>query len=205
MGERASPRRAAGLVTALLLATSGAHPAWAGSVVDGILARMTALPAREARFVEHKLLSSLTEPLVSRGRLVFRPPGHLEKDTESPFRERLVIDGDTLTIAQAEAPPRTVPLDAQPALRALADTLRAALAGDLATLRRLYAVEEQGTAATWRLLLVPDRPGLRRVLARVTIDGGGIDLQQIDIQQTNGDEQRITMQAASPAAPLAAP
>ena len=125
---------------------------------------------------------------------MFIRPAHLEKDTEAPKPERLVIDGDQLTIAEDGEAPRTVALDEHPALRALADTLRAALMGDLATLRRIYAIEEQGTEQAWRLMLVPIAPALRRSLARVTLDGSGAELRQIVIQQANGDAERLTLQ-----------
>jgi hypothetical protein len=80
-------------------------------------------------------------------------------------------------------------------LQAVADTLRATLAGDLVVLRRLYAIEEQGTPQAWRLLLMPHEQSLRRVLARVTLDGSEAELRQIVIQQANGDEQRLTIVA----------
>jgi outer membrane lipoprotein-sorting protein len=182
--------RAAALLTALLAPTT----ARADDFIDGIMARIAALPARTAPFTEEKHLSSLSAPLVGHGQLVYRPPGHLEKDTETPIRESLVIDGDTLTIAQAGAAARSVPLDASPALRAVADTLRAAVAGDMATLRSLYAVEVQGGAPAWRLLLTPIGASLRAALVRVTVDGSQTTLRQIDIQQVGGDEQRITIQ-----------
>jgi len=172
-----------------LLAAAPAAP-----LAEAVMAQLAALPSRTTRFVEEKRLASLTAPLVSRGRLVFIRPAHLEKDTEAPKPERLVIDGDQLTIAEAGEAPRTVALDEHPALRALADTLRAALMGDLATLRRIYAIEEQGTMQAWRLMLVPHAPALRGALARVTLDGGGAELRQIVIQQANGDAQRLTLQ-----------
>jgi predicted LPLAT superfamily acyltransferase len=198
--KTAAGRRA--LPLALLLLTPlpfAPGAAQAASLAETVMAQMAALPSRTAGFVEEKRLASLTTPLVSRGHLVFTQPSrlepsHLEKDTETPKPERLVIDGDQLTIAGDGAAPRSVALDEYPALRALADTLRAALGGDLATLRRLYAIEEQGTPQAWRLLLMPRQPALRRALARVTLDGGEADLRQLVIQQANGDEQRMTIQ-----------
>ena len=178
-----------GILLILLLCA----PARADTLAETVMAGLASQPSREAGFVEEKRLASLTAPLVSRGRLIFVPPAHLEKNTAAPKPERLIIDGDTVTVTQDGQPPRTIALDEHPALRALADTLRATLAGDLATLRRIYAVEEQGAPDAWRLLLVPTRPALRRALARVTLDGGGADLRQIVIQQANGDEQRLTV------------
>jgi len=186
------------LLLVVLLATVLPAVADAASLAEDIMARMAALPSRSTNFVEEKRLTSLIAPLISCGRLVFTPAAgpsaaRLEQDTEAPKPERVVIDGDQLTIAQSDGAPRTLSLDDYPALRTLADTLRAALAGDLATLRRLYAIEEQGTMQAWRLMMVPRDAALRRVLARVTLDGSGAELRQIDIQ-SDGDEQRLTIQ-----------
>lgn len=180
------------LTAPLLVALLAAAPAV--PLAEAVMAQQAGLPSRSIGFVEEKHLASLTAPLVSRGRLVFIRPAHLEKDTAAPKPERLVIDGDRLTIAEDSAAPRTVALDEHPVLRAIADTLRAALLGDLATLRRLYAIEEQGSRQEWRLMLMPRAPALRRALARVTLDGDGADLRQIVIQQENGDTDRLTLQ-----------
>lgn len=191
----------AGLLLAMLRPDAGRADVPAGSLAETVMAQLAGLPSRRASFVEEKRLASLAAPLVSRGELVFTPasgvtPAHLEKDTATPRPERLAIDGEQLTITDADGAQRLVSLDEHPALRALADTLRAALAGDLATLRRIYAIEEQGTPQAWRLLLVPSDRSLRRMLARVTLDGSNAELRQLVIQQANGDEQRLLIQGA---------
>jgi outer membrane lipoprotein-sorting protein len=191
MAERQGAERRPLLLALAALPLLAAAPS--ASLAETIMAQLAALPSRSTGFVEEKRLASLTAPLISRGRLVFVRPAHLEQDTEAPKPERLVIDGDELTITTDGEAPRRIALDAHPALRALADTLRAALAGDLATLRRLYAIEEQGTMQAWRLLLVPNAAPLRRALARVTLDGSGAGLRQIVIQQANGDSQRLLL------------
>jgi Outer membrane lipoprotein carrier protein LolA-like len=166
-------------------------------VLQNVLARIAHLPARQARFTEEKHLASLTAPLHSAGILIYRPPAYLEKSTSTPRPERMVIDGDTLTLAEGDSPPRSVGLDENPALRGLADTLRAVVGGDLATLQRLYSVQEQGDVANWRLVLTPSDPALRDALFRVTVDGSDTNIRQIDMQQRNGDDDRIDVQAGS--------
>jgi hypothetical protein len=188
------------LVSAVLFLLSGmlSVASRAASVAETVMAEMAALPSRSADFVEEKRLTSLTKPQVSSGRLIFVAglPARLEQDTLVPHPERLIIEGNTVTLIEGDGPSHTLSLDEAPGLRALADTLRAALAGDLATLRRIYSMEQQGTAQAWRLLMVPNDLALRRVLARVTLDGAAATLRQVDVQFANGDEQRITIQSA---------
>ena len=158
-----------------------------------IMSGLAAQPSRETGFTSEKHLSSLSAPLRSAGRLVFRKPDHLEQDTLSPRPERLVIEADDVEITTPDAPPRRISLDDSPALRILADTLRGALAGDLAALRRHFIAEEAGSPAAWRITLRPSGNVTAQVIKRVYIDGGDARLCQIDIVQANGDEQRIAM------------
>jgi hypothetical protein len=116
--------------------------------------------------------------------------------TETPRPERVVIDGDTLSIQPATGEARSFSLAANPALGLLAATLRATLEGDVATLRRLYDIGEQGSIDTWRLLLMPRDAALRGVLVRITVDGAAADIRQLDIQQQDGGEQRLTVRTS---------
>ena len=63
-----------------------------------VMALLAHLPSRQVPFVEQKDLRSLTVPLVSSGTLIFVRPNYLEKETKKPKPERLVIDGNKLTI-----------------------------------------------------------------------------------------------------------
>lgn len=170
----------------------GAAPAH--SLAAAIMQRLAGISSGSTPFVEEKHLKSLRAPVVSRGELIFRRPAYLEKDTSAPRPERVVIDGNRLTISEASQTPRVVALDEHPALGALVATLRAALTGDLTALRRLYTIEQQGTIEAWRLMLVPIQPALRRRIARVTLDGSEGALRQIEIQEPNGDFDRLVLQ-----------
>ena len=163
------------------------------AMLQQIMSGLAAQPSRETGFTSEKHLSSLSAPVLSQGRLVFRKPDHLEQDTTAPRPERLVIDADSVEITAPDAPTRRISLDDSPALRILADTLRGALAGDLAVLRRHFIVEEAGGPSAWRITLRPSGNVTAQVIKRAYIDGGDAQLRQIDIVQANGDEQRIIM------------
>lgn len=158
------------------------------------MARLAAVPERRARFQEEKRLAALDQPLRSTGRLLYRRPGRLEKITEWPEPERLVVDGGQLVLTQGQEPPRVVDLAGQPELRALVDAVRGPLAGDLAALRRSFTVTASGTPAAWRLVLVPTDPAASRLLARVEVDGGGDAPREVAIRQADGDEDRLLIE-----------
>lgn len=189
------PARRVLLAALSAAAVAAALPALAeGTWLDALMRRLAAIPARQADFTEEKHLAALQAPLVSRGRLVYRRPDHLEQITLSPRPETVVIDGDRLSIATGGQPARTMSLAAAPALAGLVEGVRGVLAGDLAGLQRFYRIEAQGGPAAWRLILTPSGAPLARVLRGVVLDGAATDIRTVAITQANGDTQilRIT-------------
>lgn len=154
------------------------------------MARLAQAPQRRAHFVETKSFAALDQSLRSTGTLAYARPSHLEKVTADP-PERLVVDGGRLVIDDGDAP-RVVDLDGQPEVRALVDTIRGALSGDLATLRRVYRIDASGTLQDWRLVLHPIDPAVARLVREVRIDGGA-DVRSIESVQTGGDTDRLAI------------
>jgi outer membrane lipoprotein-sorting protein len=187
-------RRAA--ETALALAFVGVSAAHADTPMSekqlaALMERLAKVPERQATFHEEKTLAALNQPIASAGRLVYRRPNHLEKLTTEPVAERLVVEGDKLTIAMGKDPSRTFDLGAAPELQALVDTVRGTLAGDLKTLQRYYTIAGEGTGSSWRLTLTPATPLVARFVRQVVVDGTATNPTLIQIVQANGDEQRM--------------
>jgi predicted LPLAT superfamily acyltransferase/outer membrane lipoprotein-sorting protein len=188
-GEASRPLR---IALALVLLATPAMAQTTGTWLDGLMQRLAAIPARQASFTEERHIAALTTPLVSHGRLVYRRPDHLEKITTDPQPETLVVDGDRLTIRSPEGT-KTFSLAEQPAIAGLVDSVRDAIAGNLAGLQRYYRIEAQGGPDAWIMLLTPAGDPLARVVRRVTITGRGTDLTGVTILQANGDEQSMTV------------
>lgn len=167
-----------------------------GDTLDlgALMARLAAVPERRARFVEEKRLGVLDQPLRSTGRLLYRRPERLEKITESPQPESLVVDGDRLVLTQGQEAPRVVDLASQPGLRALVDAIRGPLAGDLAALRRSFALDAAGSLAAWHLVMRPADPAVARLLTAVVVSGEGDSPREVDVRQANGDEDRLLIE-----------
>lgn len=156
-----------------------------------LMARLAAVPERRASFREIRRFAALSEPLVSQGHLFYRRPDHMEKITDWPQPERLVIDGDRLILTEGNDAPRVVPLGAQPELRALIEGMRGPLAGDLAALQRNFDVAGSGTLAAWTLTLTPRDPRTTRLLRGIEITGAEGEIRAIRLTQANGDEQAM--------------
>ena len=156
------------------------------------MARLAQAPQRQASFTEDKTLAALNTPLHAEGRLEYRKPDHLEKVTTAPQRESLVVDGDRLVIDTGAQAPRVVELGSQPEIRTLVDTIRGALSGNLALLRRSYTVSASGTQADWRIVLRPSDPSVARLVQEVRL-AGGADLRTIQSVAPNGDTDTLTV------------
>ncbi len=181
------------LLAAILLCLGSPASHASDAILGQIMQGLAGQPSRQAHFSMEKHVSSLAAPVLSQGTLSYRKPDHLEQDTNAPRPERLVIDGGTVSIATPGQPSRTLSLDDSPALQILADTLRGTMAGDLATLRRHFTVEETGGVDRWRIVMRPVGNVAAQVVRIAYVDGGGGDVRQIDIVQADGDEQRMTI------------
>jgi hypothetical protein len=158
------------------------------------LMRLLALgQARSAHFEERRFLSVVDAPLESSGELSFVPPAHLEKHTLRPKDERLTLDGDDLVLQRAGRRPLHMNLSERPEAAAFVESIRGTLAGDLATLERLYSLELTGSAERWRLALVPRDAGMAQILARVRFSGVQGAVERIEFEFANGDRSEMTV------------
>jgi outer membrane lipoprotein-sorting protein len=163
-------------------------------ILTGIMADLAAMSGRRADFTEEKHLASLTTPIVSQGELLYRRPAYLEKNTTSPKPERLVVNGDVLTIqAGSDGVARQIDLPSHPVVQAMVDTIRGTIAGDLATLQHYYTITEDGDRAGWHLTLIPIDPRMARQIKVIDVTGRGIDVQRIRTTEANGDEDLLTI------------
>lgn len=155
---------------------------------------MAQVKTSQARFVERKNLAVLDVPLTSSGTLSFAAPGHLEKRTLEPREESLVLDQGVLTIEnKARNLRRTLVVQQYPAVWAFVESIRSTLAGDLPTLERFYKVELKGTAAKWRLRLLPLDQRTRDMVREIVLSGSGNRVTKIEMTESNGDESTMTV------------
>lgn len=152
-----------------------------------LMRELSARSGGHARFVEKKYLAVLDQPLEQSGELSFAP-GRLEKLTLLPRRERVIIDGDALTIeTEGRNKPRRLRLRNYPALWGLVEGLRATLSGDLETLQRFYTIKLTGPRVDWELALAPRVDEMRAVVEQIRIRGIDANIRQIELTEAKGD------------------
>jgi outer membrane lipoprotein-sorting protein len=164
--------------------------------LDRLMTTLAQTRSGRATFVELKYLSMTTKPIESSGELLFIAPDHLEKVTTRPKPERLVVDGDTLTIERNQRT-YTFELARYPELAAFIESIRATLAGNRDALERLYKVVLVGRGDDWTMTLTPLDARTSKMILAVTLDGTRNELRTVAIQQADGDHSVMQLQNAS--------
>ncbi|MFT8417537.1 MAG: LolA-related protein [Acetobacter sp.] len=176
---------------------SGVGQAWAadggGDLTGQIIVHLGQVPERTQTFHEKKEIAALTHPLLSSGVLVFHRPAYLEKHTQAPRPETLVIDGDMVSIQRGTGGVHHVALAQNPLLALLAATLRAPLEGNLPALTQDYAVTAQGNLGAWTLSMSPISDQAMHLVHLVVLTGRNNALDSLKIVQANGDVQTLTL------------
>jgi outer membrane lipoprotein-sorting protein len=172
-------------------AADASQPAW---TIDRLMSTLAQHKSGRASFTETKYLSIATQPVESSGELVFVAPDHLEKITQSPKPEHLVVDGDMLTV-ERENHKYTLALEHYPELGAFIDSIRATLAGNRFALEQVYKVALSGKGDDWTLTLTPIDSRMRKVVSTITIDGTRDTMRTVAIQQADGDHSLMRLHA----------
>jgi outer membrane lipoprotein-sorting protein len=160
--------------------------------LDRIMQSLASRGAGTVRFTESKSVALLKQPIESSGTLSYRPPAYLEKRTVAPRAERLVVDGERLTVERGTER-LELRLGDYPGVRAFIDGLRGTLAGDLGALRRHYRVELQGDFAAWQLYLLPSDPQMAELVTQVRVTGGEARIDRVEILEASGDRSVMTL------------
>lgn len=174
------------LTLLLLLLASVGNARANGFDLSRLMQLLAATPATDASFVEKKYSSLLAEPVVSSGILVYRRPDVVEKNIESPRKERYRFVGDELLLLRNGAEKR-IALSSQPLLQAFAASLRGVLGGDMALLRSHYQLSLQGVETSWQLVMTPVDEQALRYVQRIQVSGRAGRVEQIEVNEASGD------------------
>jgi len=180
----------------LVLALIAMTPAAGAFDMAELMTLMARVETSRVAFEETKQVAALTAPIVRRGTLRYDRPDHLEMRVETPYFERMDINGNTLTI-ESKRGIRQVDLASTPGLAAWVAAIRATLAGDRQTLARHFAFEVRGQAARWTLSLLPTDPGLAQVISRIAIDGAEAQIARIEVEERMGDSTVLVVQSGT--------
>lgn len=184
----------AGLAALLLSDIALPAPAAESWGLEDLFARFAKIPNSNARFTETREIGMLTTPLESSGTLSYRRPDFLEKRTLQPQPEGLRLEGDRLTLTQADGASRTLSVSAMPEIQTYVESIRATLRGDVPSIMRFYEVALEGAPQDWRMQLTPRAEEARKIVQRIVIAGRDATIRRIEILQADGDRSVMTIQ-----------
>jgi outer membrane lipoprotein-sorting protein len=165
--------------------------------LETLMEMLAGAPTGSVRFTERKTIALLKKPLQLSGTLEFQKPSHLEKHIVSPYQQRYVVDGNDVSIDEpAKNLHQRLSLSDYPGLQAFVESIRAPLAGDLATLQRYYRVSLGGSSKNWLLALVPSDPEMTKLVRSVWVRGSEDRMREIEIEEVNGDRSVMTIELA---------
>jgi len=189
------PRRAAAVLAALLALDPAARMLAAAAPPPAFAELLRLLAERRhghVSFTEVQQLAMLERPLESSGELLYDAPDRLEKRTLKPKPETLLLEHGELSARRGRHSYR-LELAAYPQVAPLVESIRATLAGDRATLERLFQVEFDGSLAHWTLTLTPLDATLAHIIEHIRIAGERDAVHTVEIRQQDGDRSRLTL------------
>lgn len=162
-----------------------------------LLARLALGSQRqEIAFEESRFNRLVTEPLLSRGRLIYEPPDTLIKRLETPRRESAVLQDERLAILDAQdREVASIDLWQQPDLQMIYGSIKALLTGDAEALRSAFWVSTEGGSEAWVLILRPKIDSARTRLEQVRVEGREARLLSFEFLETDGDRSRLRLLA----------
>jgi len=161
--------------------------------LDRLMQGLAQTRSARASFVEKKTVRILDQALVTSGELKYTAPDRLEKHTLRPQAERLLLQGETLTLERAGRS-TVFELRSYPEVAVFVESIRGTLAGDRQALERVYRLALEGSEASWLLTLTPADAPMRTMVEHIRITGRRADISVIEIQQANGDSSLMSVQ-----------
>jgi outer membrane lipoprotein-sorting protein len=155
---------------------------------DELMRALAAAESSSATFVETKYSALLKTPYVTRGTLAYRRGVSLEKHVLSPYDERIVVQGDRVTIDnRSRGRKQSASTSSSPVLAALVEGIRATRSGDLAALERHFEVKVGGRREQWSMQLKPTGDETAKYVSSVVVSGAGGRITRVDVEEASGD------------------
>jgi hypothetical protein len=111
-----------------------------------------------------------------------------------PFPNTVRLTRDEIIQMQGERVTMRLDATQEPTVRLMNSVLFSLLAGDLAQLEKLFAVEGNVNKGSWSVTLKAREPGLAKAIGAISLDGGAY-VSNIAIDEASGDRTRIVLSA----------
>jgi outer membrane lipoprotein-sorting protein len=193
------------LRAALACALAAPAAGWGADALDlaQLMQALGRVKAGEATFTEERRVAMLEQTLQSSGKLSFEAPDTFVRETFKPRRERIAINGNTLTMSQGTRT-RTMALDSAPEAAVIVEAIRGTLTGNKEVLERNFNISVSGDTQLWFLELVPREARLRSQVISVRVAGQQGVVREVLVTLPDGDRSVMSIAplvATAPAVP----
>lgn len=196
------------LLSAILSAAIADEDVWD---VSKLMHQVSSIAHAKLVFRETRNSAFLVTDLVTEGNIEYRRPDYIEKNTVSPIVEKVVIDGNYLSIERAahnKKGDNTVqvqkyPVQSHPVLAVAVASLRAMLDGNMVRIQEDFEIKLDGSRADWQLDLTPTNPEILKYFDRIALYGSDARIQKVVSIQADGDQSmlELTYQLLQPTNP----
>lgn len=176
-------------------------PAHADELLDRVLKHLAEPAVIRAQFVQERLITDMTRPTVSRGRIVVSQRDGLLWRIDSPvtltlaFTPTEIIETGPDGVRRLRAQGRNVETQ-------IGRVMRGILAADVETVRTAFEAAASGSMERWTIRLAPRPREMARVLREIRLAGTN-RLESIEVEETSGNLTTIRMRQFSVADSLA--
>jgi hypothetical protein len=192
LGIAAAVTAAAAVSVAPAPTPSSTVPVAPARDLDRLMALLAQRQHGHVSFVEEHFLAVLDRPVESSGELLYDAPDRLEKRTLEPKPETLILEHGVITAHRGHHT-YVLNLADYPQIVPLIDSIRATLAGDRASLERIFKVTLDGSLEHWTLLLLPIDSSVAKSVKQIRIEGAQDAIHTVEIQQADGDRSLLTI------------
>jgi Outer membrane lipoprotein carrier protein LolA-like len=179
-------------VCVLLMCVGAPFALAAADDLDRVMSALAQRKHGHVSFTERKFIALLDRPVESSGELLYDAPDRLEKRTVQPKPESLVLEGGVVS-AQRGRHHYVLDLKQYPQVVPFIESIRATLAGDRASLERVFKVDFAGSFEHWTLGLVPLEPRLAGTVKEIRIEGEKDLIHSVEIHEADGDHSLLTI------------
>lgn len=142
-----------------------------------------------------------------KGTITYRAPDFLEKIIETPYYERLLLDGDTMLLEKTSSIGQNEPhlikqvysVNSNEILKSVVEGFQFMMSGNYDELSMKYSFDFSGKREDWQLTLTPKTEEILRLIEKIDLSGQDTRIQKIVTFQPDGDKSTLYLSHLPPA------
>lgn len=156
--------------------------------VPALLEQLSEDPPDVLEFEEVRDVELMQTRVRAEGTIRFEPPDTVIRSLGSPYQQRIVIQGERVTVEERGEVKHELHRDDDAGLGAMS-RLMGALYGqvDAAELEAYFDMRLEGDREDWRWILKPTAGEARRRVERMTLEGEGARVERTTLREGDGD------------------